>query len=440
MKVNTPPGGRLNLSGDSLPNKSQTLKLGHRYSVRIEEIAFRGEGIARVQGKVVFVPFSLADEDLLIEITEEKKDFAWGKILEIIKASPHRVDPKCNHFGRCGGCHLQHFHYDEQIRIKEEWAQEFINPLQKETISWEPMEKSNPPWEYRQKMRFHRGKNQEWGLYKNRSHQVVDLRECPISPSLMMEVFSKVKPLLSQAVDEFELTYDEIHQKIMMGLPGKHGIKDLNKIEGLSEIYNLNGVNASKFIERKVLDFTLKSSPSSFFQNHLQLNNRLVSEVCRWVSEDNPSSQDLVLWDLFSGIGNFSIPLASFVKKVICVEEDPLSCESLIQNAKSHELSNIFCENGAVEKVWEYLIKQSPAPDWIVLDPPRKGIKNFVKPFAQFLKTQNPRCKILWVSCDLPCLKRDLKVILDCGYQIKKAKPFDLFPQTYHLETLLYLG
>lgn len=369
--------------------------------IDIEKLSFGGDGIGRHEGLVYFVPYSAPGDRLKIKVIEKKKNFARAEIVEILKPSLHRIQAPCPVFGRCGGCTWQHVSYEEQLRQKQQIVEDQLKRVLTSKTQVLPIVPSPKPFRYRNRIQLKfDGKN--LGFFARQSHEIVDINDCPITeepvaqkiPELRAELFSKK----SKAVPKIEV----------LRTPD-------NKIETVFEDSPFEGVGFSQV-------------------NTLQ-NENLLSTVRDWIK----NLQFDVFYDLYAGAGNFTFPLmrdfpqSRFVAAELS-EKSVSQAQSLIRNQNLSPQKIKFY----LADVELFLKRNELAQQSIVLiDPPRGGCsENTIRSLAH-QKIQ----KIFYISCNPSALARDLERLRAAGNWIPlKVQPFDMFPQTDHVETLVELG
>ncbi len=440
--------------------------------LNIEKLIYGGDGLARLpatspkdaspdnkergRGKAVFVPFVLAAEKIEASITEEKPGFARAHANTIIEPSPHRVPPPCPHFTRCGGCHYQHAAYEHQLEIKKEILRENLRRIAKLELQCEIQLHPSPPWNYRNRSRLQvrTQPNFAAGYFKFASHELLPVEECPISSPLInrgiaalwqagragkvvegvreVEFFASADSngnetkLLLEVLCAPEARRAAVRawaEELCAALPEIAGIAAFREPQkGVQE--PLVTVGASE------LTYQTKTAPyrvsaGSFFQTNRFLTDELVNIVTAG------RSGELAL-DLYAGVGLFSTPLACDFRHVISVESS--------QTAASDLQYNLPVNGKAVQSTAEQYLAKAPkpnlaVPELVVIDPPRSGLGDTVA--RSLANAGAPR--LTYASCDPATLARDLVPLQAAGYRVEEAHLIDLFPQTYHLETVLHL-
>ena len=440
----------------------------------IEKLIYGGDGLARLpadghgRGKTVFVPFVLDGEKIEAELTEQKSSFARAKVEAILEPSPHRVQPDCAYFGRCGGCQYQHASYEHQLEIKKEILRENLRRIAKLELPCEIKVHPSPPWNYRNRARLQVRTKPEFvaGYFKLASHDVMAVEECPISSPLInrgiaalwqsgragqvpegvreIEFFANADDthLLAElwcAAEARRAAVREWAEELRSAMPEIAGIAAFRahlpgeRAAIQQEIFLSDG---EKCLTYQTQHAAYRVSVGAFFQT----NRHLTEELVQIVTQGREG--DLAL-DLYAGVGLFSTVLARDFHHVVCVEPSHPAAADLRYNLPA---------NGEVIQATteQYLSRPedrerpgqaaatSPSvhkADLVVVDPPRSGLGERV---ARALANMSaPR--LTYVSCDPATLARDLVPLLAAGYQVEQAHLVDLFPHTHHLESVIQL-
>lgn len=427
----------------------------------IEKLVYGGDGLARLpadangHGKAAFVPFVLPTETVEATLTEEKPGFARARAEKILQPSAQRIDPSCPYFQRCGGCHYQHTSYEHQIEIKADILKENLRRIAKLELDRDLILHPSPPWNYRNRSRLKIQVGPEFalGYFKTNSHELLPVEKCPISSPLINRAIAgfwqwgragqiaaplqEVEFFVNADDSEFlvelscapgtsqdiaKQTANEIHRTLPQ-IVGVIVFAPMTKTErpGNHEPELLAASGASELLYR-----TEKASYRVSAGGFFQVNRHLIAELVNLVA--GPASGDLAL-DLYAGAGLFSSVLAQRFAQVIAVESSQISHADLLHNSPV----NVTAVRASSE---QYLQKAaSRRPDLVVVDPPRSGLgTSVVKGLARLLA---PR--VTYVSCDPATLARDLGGLLAAGYRVEQAHLLDLFPQTYHLESVFHL-
>ncbi|PKN51578.1 MAG: hypothetical protein CVU55_11575 [Deltaproteobacteria bacterium HGW-Deltaproteobacteria-13] len=384
------------------------MQIKDRIIIKIDSVAFGGEGVGRIDNFVVFVPFSAPGDELEVEITQLKKRFVRGRILKIIKPSPWRTKPLCRYYEKCGGCCYQHLDYEYQLSIKKKQVQEAF---------WKIGKIGNPPvldavaspmiYNYRGKAQYHaRFMPDRWeiGFLDISGGKLVDIENCGIMEETINEKIRALRE--NKGLRHNKDAPLTIWSDCPAGQPGKKE----------SVIRTVKGEN---FLVPR----------DGFFQANLYLTDRLVDEVCRLAAADKINT----LVDACCGSGLFSIFLSSCAKEVIGIEINEKAVKYAQINAENLGVKNVRFIHGDIGKVLrERFLPQGDKVDLIVLDPPRTGCEKTV---LQSIADLRPR-KIIYISCNPATQARDVQYLNGCGYNLLSLLPVDMFPQTSHVEVI----
>ena len=391
------------------------------FEVTVEKLVYGGDGLARLDGRVVFAPFVLPGERIRARAEQEKPGLVRARMLEVLETAPDRVTAPCSVFGRCGGCHYQHAPYDYQLAAKRSILVEELRRLGKIAAPAGIAVIAAEPFGYRNRVQL-AVEETRIGYREARSHKLTAVNECPVSsPKINSAIVALNRmtrdgrwPKFMRAIEIFT---DERHVQINVletDRPVARRFFDwcAAEIEGVVE---------------GALDYEgrFRVSSNSFFQVNRFLLDRLVETAIADASGDTAA-------DLYAGVGLLSIPLARRFGEVTAVESGAGAVRDLQFNAQRAGLANLRAIQQTAE---EHLTKLERAPDFVVLDPPRAGLgKAVVKRLGELKPPQ-----IVIVACDPATLARDLAGLLAAGYTIERMAMVDLFPQTYHLETVVSL-
>ena len=404
--------------------------------LQFASIAFGGEAIARHEGKAIFVPFAMPGDVAEVEIVEDRGRFARGRITQLISPATERVIPRCKHFGACGGCHWQHIPYALQLQYKSQIVRDQLariggihEPLVYPAIG------ADDPWHYRNHIQFHLSRERRLGFMSAKTNFVVPIEEChimePAVEALWRELELDVPDLREVALRAgihsgerlaaLRLDSDEAPEA-EIDLP----VNCVVQLADGSEVV-LAGDN---HFHETLAGLSFQVSADSFFQVNTPQAERLLQLVLQYV-QAGTRPQPVIL-DAYCGVGTFALALAPFARRIIGIEGAPSAVRDARVNAQA--FSNIEIVEGAVEVVLPGLAE---ALDIAVLDPPREGCGTAVLD-ALSLVRRVPR--IVYVSCDPSTLARDVKRLVAAGYELVAAQPIDLFPQTFHIETVALLS
>jgi 23S rRNA (uracil1939-C5)-methyltransferase len=426
----------------------------------IEKPIYGGDGLAhlppdeRGRGKAVFVPFVLEGEQVEATAVEEKPGFIRARLDRVIAPAPLRAEPPCPYYQRCGGCHYQHTGYEHQLEIKTAVLRENLARFAKLEWTGEIAVHASPPLHYRNRTRLQVRTHPEFMLayFRHDSRELLPVEECPISSELINKAIAGIWDLgrgghMPDKVREIEFFADDDRKHLLIELyldvsaPGRPGVQgialDSNEIERC-EIAMFALSQGRQFREPQLMrpkdaDWPVPSltyaaagaqyrvSAGSFFQTNRFLTDKMVELV-------TGGRSGKVALDLYAGVGLFAVPLAKNFERVLAVEASPSSVADLKHNAPRNVR--------VVQETTDRFLAGSTAPtDLVVVDPPRAGLGEKVT--RALLRLSAPR--ITYVSCDPSTLARDLRGLLAGGYKVEQIHLLDLFPQTFHIETLVQL-
>ncbi|WP_270426162.1 23S rRNA (uracil(1939)-C(5))-methyltransferase RlmD [Blautia intestinalis] len=442
-------------------------------TLEIVDCGTDGEGIGKADGFTVFVKDAVIGDTVTAKIMKAKKNYGYGRLMEILKPSPYRVEPICPSARQCGGCQMQAVSYEEQKAFKEKKLRGHLERIGGfKELPMEPLIGMDEPYHYRNKAQFPVGRNKEGrivtGFYAGRTHAIIENRDCALGIPQNKEVLDRV----IAHMEKYNIApYDEMTGKglvrhifvrygfftgelmvclIINGqdLPHqKELVEKLGEIPGMTSIsLNINKkrnnvilgdkvktIWGKEYITDKIGDISYEISPLSFFQVNPHQTWKLYSKALEYADLHGEET----VWDLYCGIGTISLFLAQKAKFVRGVEIVPAAIEDARRNAHLNEIDNVEFFVGKAEEVLprEYE-KNGVYADVIVVDPPRKGCDEML--LKTILKMQPKR--VVYVSCDSATLARDLRFLCDNGYELKKVCGVDQFPQTVHVETVVLLS
>lgn len=381
------------------------MQIRDRATIKIDSVAFGGEGVGRMDKLVVFIPFSAPGDELEIEITRVKKTFLRGRILSIIRQSPQRAKPLCRYYEQCGGCCYQHIRYEHQLKIKQRQVEEAFRKIGKfpDPPVLHPIA-SPKSYHYRGKAQYHMqtvsGRRQT-GFLDVSGSRLVDIERCEIMDETINEQLCVLRK--NKKLHEKDLTIWSD------GGAGKFGQQTLIK----------RFVQGEEFLVPR----------EDFFQANLYLTDRLVEEVCRFVSADK--TEHVV--DAYCGSGLFAIFLSRLAAKVTGVEISERAVECARINARHLGAKNAeFICSDFEEALRKALLPAGNETGLMVLDPPRVGCKSTaLKAIADW----GPQ-KMIYISCNPATQARDIRFFCDRGYHLSNLLPLDMFPQTEHIEVI----
>lgn len=393
---------------------------------------YGGDAMGRLEdGRAVFVPFGLQGERVRVRLTEEKKNFARGNIIEILEPSKDRIAPKCKHFGVCGGCHYQNLPYEKQLTAKTEILIDQLKRIGKiENPPVQQMVACPNPWNYRNHLQFSLSRDGKLGFQMPNSNQVISITECHLPESNINHFWYQLEFEPGTNIERVSLragTDDDLMLVLESDSPESPEL-EIEAGISISHIYEENTVviagNDHIFI--RVLDRNFKVSAASFFQVNTVMAEKMVNHLITRL----PITPSSTLLDIYSGVGLFSAFFAPKCGRVIAIESSESSCEDFVVNLD--EFDNVELYEGMAEEVLPGLVGQIANLSYAIVDPPRAGLDKHV--VDEILKL-SPQV-IAYVSCDPSTLARDAARLINGGYRLKEVTPFDLFPQTYHIESI----
>lgn len=423
----------------------------------IEKLVYGGDGLAHADGNTIFVPYVLPGEEVRAATKSRQKKLLWADLLEVTSPAKGRTGPKCPHFQKCGGCHYQHISPAEQLRLKKEILRETLSRLG--GISWdgEIVEHTAEPYGYRNRAQWavRPGMPRALGYFLPESSVILPIDECPVLSPLLAQTFLKLQDMtrsgtLPAGIQEIEAFADSSDKKLALNIAFD---KFPKPAEQLTSVFRsaLPQIESLLLLDQKKNKFEL-SGPGHLTQDaggyqyrvsHLsffQVNRFLIEDLLKTVVAH--ASGELAL-DLYAGVGFFTLPLAKAFSRVVTVDANLAATRDLQANAELAKVT-VVSHNEHAE---EFLKKTGEKPEFVVLDPPRAGLgARASKALAELGANE-----IAYLSCDPSTVARDLAVLTNSarkpkeisapgnGYQITEMHLFDLFPQTFHIETLVRL-
>lgn len=361
--------------------------------VTIIDYDHQGRGMARINNKIVFIPNTMIGEIVKIKIIKEKKNFIEAEVIEYIKTNPNRIDNLCPYYKSCGGCDILHLPYDEQLEYKYNKVKNIINRYVKEEIKINNIV-SDKQFNYRNKVTLQVDKN-KIGYYSKKSNNIVPIKKCL---------------LLDESLNEYISTLDYFKDKVVLRTNGKDILDNNNEM-----------------ITKEIGKYKYLVSLESFFQ----VNDNVTYKLYEKVKEYCGATKEDTILDLYCGTGTIGIYLSDTCKKVLGIE---INKQAIKDAKKNKELNNINNIEFIADDVAKVINKIDIKPDIVVVDPPRAGLDEFtIKEITKI----NPK-KLVYVSCDPMTFARDLN-ILKYYFNIKEITPFDMFPNTYHVENVCLL-
>ena len=449
-------------------------------TVKIEDMGHDGEGIGKCEGYTLFVKDTVIGDLAEVKVIKAKKNYGYARLMRLIKPSEHRVEPICPVARPCGGCQLQMLDYAEQLRFKEKKIAENLQRIGGMTeIPMEPIVGMETPFRYRNKAQFPIGQDKNGkritGFYAGRTHQIMENRNCYLGVEQNEEILNRVltwmeenrvpayneetgKGLVRHVLIRFGFTTKEI--MVCLVANGKKLLAEEKLIGSLTELKGMTSISLSVNRERTnvimgkeihclwgqsyITDYIgnvkYQISPLSFYQVNPAQTEKLYGLALEYAGLTGNET----VWDLYCGIGTISLFLAQKAKKVYGVEIVPEAIADAKNNAKINQIENAEFFVGKSEEIlpsyYNQYAKDHPGEqahaDVIVVDPPRKGCEENL---LHTMASMQPD-RIVYVSCDSATLARDVKVLGELGYEVKKIRGVDQFPMTCHVETVVLLS
>ncbi|RXT04926.1 23S rRNA (uracil(1939)-C(5))-methyltransferase RlmD [Ammoniphilus sp. CFH 90114] len=439
--------------------------------LEITGLTHEGDGVGKVEGFTLFIPQALPGEKVLAKVLKVKKNFGFGKLVEVLEPSSHREAPPCPVYHQCGGCSLQHLAYDEQLRQKTVIVQDNLKRLGKiehakvhETLGMKD------PWRYRNKAQVPMGEEEGGligGFYAQRSHRIINMESCLIQHEKSDEIVNQVKKIASSlGIRAYnEETGEGLLRHVVVKVGFKTGelmlvlitksrkipnkeelVNQLTKqITGLkSLVLNINAKQTNVIFgeETEVLwgepyiydyigNVRFAISARSFYQVNPVQTEILYGKALEYA--DLTGNETVI--DAYCGIGTISLFLAQKAKKVYGVEIVPEAIADAKRNARLNAMENVEFAVGEAEKIIPWWYTQGIRADVVVVDPPRKGCDETL---LETLIQMKPE-RIVYVSCNPSTLARDLQILEQGGYHTQEVQPVDMFPHTFHVESVAWL-
>jgi 23S rRNA (uracil1939-C5)-methyltransferase len=442
------------------------------YDVTVEDLTHDGAGVAKINGYPIFVSNALPQEDIKIKITKVKKGYAFGHLEEIYKESPYRVDAPCPIYKQCGGCQLQHLSYEGQLVAKRKQVADVLERIGhlKDVPVHPVLGMDHNPWRYRNKAQVPIGEREGGliaGFYQQRSHEIIDMKDCLIQQETNDRVVQTVKEIcdkhgvrayneknhkgvLRHIMARYGLVTGETMVVLITrtpDLPNKKNIIEdiraaLPEVKSIVQNVNTKKTNVIFGDETRVLwgeeyiydfigDIKFAISARSFYQVNPEQTKVLYDKALEYAGL---TGEETVI-DAYCGIGTISLFLAQKAKKVYGVEIVPEAIEDAKRNAALNGIDNAEFGIGEAEVVIPKWYKEGISADVLVVDPPRKGCDEAL---LQTIIEMKPK-KVVYVSCNPATLARDLRVLEDGGYKTVEVQPVDMFPHTVHVECVAQL-
>ena len=447
--------------------KKAPVSIGDQIELQIVGLNHQGEGVGRFHSFTIFVPDTVPNDQVIARVISLQKNYARALPEKILKPSPFRIAPFCQHYGACGGCQLQHLAYQQQLQFKQNLVADTLKRIAQIEIPVHPTIGMANPWQYRNKAQVPVGVEAgivQAGFYEKRSHKIVNLASCPIQHSANDETVKVVRQILQEMGISIysEANHTGFVRQIMtrtsfatgdillvLVTNGRrfpqadnfvqHAREKIKNLTGIVQNINTKRGNTilgpeevtlwgNHYITEKIGLLQFKVSSRSFFQVNPLQTEKLYAKTKEYAAL---TGQETV-FDLYCGIGTIALYLAAQAAKVIGVEIVEAAVKDARENAKLNHINNAEFHTGAAEAVVPKLLQQGYRADVVVVDPPRKGCD---KTLLKTITIMQPK-RIVYVSCNPATLARDLKYLNENGYKALEAQPVDMFPQTSHVECI----
>ena len=444
MKRNSIRFGRPTTKKKPLPSETLTLL--------IESLSQEGRGVARHEGKTIFVEDALSGEEVEAQISVQHKRYDEAKLIKVITSSPDRSTPVCQHYEECGGCQLQHLEHTAQIHAKQA---NVLNQL-KRFGEQEPLIIESPiqsePWHYRRSARIGLNLLQKSdeaivGFRRRKSNKLLQISSCPVLDVRAESIFTDLKDTLNQLTNSktythAELLFGDVSQSLLLRCKGKPKQDDIAALTAFAQNKQFNlylKTDAQQITLLELIpnsyslpaeNISLQFQPGDFLQVNADVNKQMIRQAIEWLQLSN---EDVVL-DLFCGLGNFTLPIAKQVKQITGIEGSDEMVKRATQNAIINDIDNASFFRADLSTDNQHHPWFNAAYNKIILDPPRTGAYELL---SQLLSQHSSVAQeILYISCDPSALARDSKLLLEKGYQLTRFNVMDMFPHTNHVESM----
>ena len=446
------------------------IKNGQQIEITIERLSFTGKGIGRVNNFVVFVPHTIPGDNARVEITSVKRRYADARVVEYLKRSEDAIQPRCQHFDLCGGCSFQNLPYELQLKAKLESVTSHLIRIGKfENPPIEPILPADEIFFYRNKMEFSFKPDDQNHLNLGLHHRgdwenIFDVTACQLQSEISNQIVTKTRDFFCKLkIPAYHLSEhhgylrflgvreSRAENSIMLILVTNAGQLDRRdefigmitsnfpQVKSIVHVINSAKANIATgedpvtiwgedYIVEKIADKSFKIRPTTFFQTNTKQTEALYSTVAHLA--DFSDTENVL--DLYTGCGSIALYISGLVNSVYGVELNPEAVTSAHENADLNNITNCDFAAGDVRKILNEIVEQNQYYDTIITDPPRAGIgRKVIKKIIRL----HPR-KIVYVSCNPATLAEDLKELCNCGYKLDKVVPVDMFPHTFHIESV----
>lgn len=401
------------------------------FEILLERPVYGGEVMGRLpDSRAVFVPFGLPGERVRVLLVEEKKHFARAQLLEVLQPAPKRIIPKCRHFGECGGCHYQHLSYEDQLKVKTDILRDQLQRIGKiKDPPLRPIVASPQAWEYRNHIQFHLDEQGNLGFVHADGKRIALVKECHLPEAAIGGVWPQLEFEAGAPLERVSLRAGA-GGEVMLILESDEIEAPELELEADLSVVHLSHDDAlvmagDDHLSMQVLGRAFQVSAASFFQ----VNTAMAGKMVEHLLERLPLEPNSTVLDVYCGVGLFSAFLAARCKRLIGVEVSPSACDDFVVNLDEFDHVELYQATAG-----DVLPRLEAQPDLVLLDPPRAGLE---KAALDGLLRLRPAA-IAYVSCDPSTLARDAAQLIAGGYRLAEVTPFDLFPQTYHIESISF--
>ncbi len=409
-------------------------------TITLESYAYGGDAFGRLAdpaggsgGRAVFVPFALPGETVRARLIEEKRGFARAELVEVLQASPQRIAPRCPHFGTCGGCHYQHLPYPAQLQAKTAILRDQLERIGKlKNPPVQPAAPSPTAWGYRNHIQFHLTPAGRLGFMPagNQPHaQAIPIQECHLPEAPIQALWPQLDIDAILGLERVAIRLGAAEELMVVLESSDPQPVELEVDLPLSVVHAGPGgvlvLAGEDHLLIEVAGRSFRVSPESFFQVH----SAMAAQMVQHLLENLPLMPGATVVDAYCGVGLFSAFLAGRAGRLIGIESHPAACEDFVINLD--EFDHVELYEATVEDALPALGVQ---PDLLVADPPRAGLGRHTLAAILALKPGT----IAYVSCDPATLARDAGALVQGGYHLRQITPFDLFPQTFHVESISF--
>ncbi|MCS7247612.1 MAG: class I SAM-dependent RNA methyltransferase [Anaerolineales bacterium] len=413
-----------------LSKKASVMPAEAQVEVTLREMVYGGAALGRLaDGRALFVPYALPSERALVEIVQEKAHYARGRLVQVLVPSPKRIQPRCPHFGECGGCHYQHLSYEEQVSLK---AQLLVDQLRRigafHALPELAIYPSPSEWHYRNSLQFHLTPEGKLGFRRAQSHETLPIQQCFLPLPPLIDLWQQIELDPEAGVERVELRCDS-DGNLLLVLESDHAEPPEVSVEELPiSVVHLSPAGSlvlagSEYLWMEIKEQRLRLSAGAFFQ----VNAAVAGQIVDYLLAHLKLSPSDALLDVYCGGGLYSVFLAPRVGRLIGIESSPYACRDFEFNLDTFEQVELY--EATAEQV---LAQLDLRPQTILLDPPRSGLSQTVREALARLAPP----QIAYISCDPATFARDLRYLAQRGYRLEQLAFFDMFPQTYHIETV----